>query len=172
MNMSLYEVTADYQQSLRDIEDMLDGEELSTEDKHELIENSLICLSDQFDTKALNVAAYIANAELSVTAMKTVETRMVQRRKSMESKVKSLKQYLLDQMFYMDKKTINNDSMTINVRQNPCKVIVEDQNLIPMKYQNKETVFTVIKSALAAELKNGKTIEGAYLQSSTRLSIK
>ncbi len=158
MNMSLYEVTADYQKSLKDIEDMLEGGELSTEDKHELIENSLICLSDQFDVKALNVAAYIAYAELSVTAIKTVETRMVQRRKSMESKVKSLKQYLLDQMFYMDKKAISNDSMAINVRQNPCRVIVEDQNLIPLKYQNKETVFTVIKSAIADELKNGKNI--------------
>jgi len=172
MNISLYEVSAEYQKSLRDIEEMLDGNELSTADKHELIENSLICLSDQFDVKALNVAAFIANSELSVTAMKTVETRMIQRRKSLESKIKSLKQYLLDQMFYMDKKTISNNSLTIDVRQNPCKVIIEDQNCIPLKYQNKETVFTVIKSAIAAELKNGKTIEGAYLQSSTRLSIK
>jgi len=172
MNISLYEVSAEYQKSLRDIEEMLDGNELSIEEKHELIENSLICLSDQFDVKALNVAAFIANSELTVTAMKTVETRMVQRRKSLESKVKSLKQYLLDQMFYMDKKSIRNDSLTIDIRQNPCKVIIEDQNSIPLKYQNKETVFTVIKSAIAAELKNGKTIEGAHLQSSTRLSIK
>jgi len=172
MNLSLYEVTAEYQESLRDIEDMLEGDGLSVEDKHHLIENSLICLSDQFDVKALNVAAYIANAELSVTAMKTVEARMVQRRKSLESRVKSLKQYLLDQMFYMDKKTISNESMTINVRKNPCKVIVEDQNLIPLKYQNKEIVYTVIKSAIAAELKSGKTIDGAYLLSSARLSIK
>ena len=172
MNISLYEVTAEYQKSLRDIEEMLEGDDLSTDDKHELIENSLICLSDKFDVKALNVAAYIANAELSVTAMKTVETRMVQRRKSMESRVKSLKQYLLDQLFYMGKTAISNESMTINVRNNPCKVIVEDQNLIPLKYQNKEIVYSVIKSAIAAELKNGKTIEGAYLQSSTRLSIK
>jgi len=172
MNISLYEVKAEYQKSLKEIEDMLEGDGLSNEDKHHLIENSLICLSDQFDVKALNVAAYIANAELSVTAIKTVETRMVQRRKSVESKVKSLKQYLMDQMFYMGKTAISNDSITINVRNNPCKVIVEDQNLIPLKYQNKETVFTVIKSALASELKHGKTIEGAYLQSSTRLSIK
>jgi len=137
MNISLYEVTADYQKSLRDVEEMLEGDELSPEDKHDLIENSLICLSDKFDVKALNVAAYIANAELSVTAIKTVETRMVQRRKSMEQRVKSLKQYLMDQMFYMDKKSISNESMTINVRDNPCKVIVEDQSSIPLKYQNK-----------------------------------
>jgi len=172
MNISLYEVTAEYQKSLRDIEEMLEGDDLSTDDKHELIENSLICLSDKFDVKALNVAAYIANAELSVTAMKTVETRMVQRRKSMESKVKSLKQYLLNQMFYMRKDAISNDSMSISIRKNPCKVIVEDQNLIPLKYQNKEIVYTVIKSAIAAELKSGKTIDGAYLLSSARLSIK
>jgi len=137
MNISLYEVTADYQKSLRDVEEMLEGDELSPEDKHDLIENSLICLSDKFDVKALNVAAYIANAELSVTAIKTVETRMVQRRKSMEQRVKSLKEYLMDQMFYMDKKSISNESMTINVRDNPCKVIVEDQSSIPLKYQNK-----------------------------------
>ena len=172
MTISLYEVTADYKKSLRDIEEMLEGDDLSIEDKNELIENSLICLSDKFDVKALNVAAYIANSELSVTAMKTVETRMVQRRKSLESKVKSLKQYLLDQLFYMGKKTISNDSMSINVRQNPCKVIVEDQDLIPLKYQNKATVFTVIKSAIAAELKAGKTIDGVHLESSERLCIK
>ena len=172
MNISLYEVTADYQKSLHEIEDMLEGDEISEADKSELIENSLICLSDQFDQKALNVAAYIANAELSVTALKTVESRMVQRRRAMERKVKSLKQYLLDQMFYMGKTAISSENMTINVRKNPCKVIVEDQNLIPLKYQNKETVFTVIKSALAAELKKGETITGAYLQSSSRLSIK
>ena len=172
MNISLYEVTADYQKSLHEIEDMLEGDEISEADKSELIENSLICLSDQFDQKALNVAAYIANAELSVTALKTVESRMVQRRRAMERKVKSLKQYLLDQMFYMGKTAISSETMNINVRQNPCKVIVEDQNRIPMKYQKEETVYTVIKSAIAAELKNGKHIEGASLQSSSRLSIK
>jgi len=90
----------------------------------------------------------------------------------MERKVQSLKQYLLDQMFYMGKTAISSETMSINVRQNPCKVIVEDQNRIPMKYQKEETVYTVIKSAIAAELKNGKHIEGASLQSSSRLSIK
>jgi len=172
MNTSLYQVTEDYQKSLSEIEDTLEGSDLSTEDKHELIENSLISLNDKFDVKALNIAAYIANAELAVTAMKTVESRMVKRRKAAENKGKSLKQYLLDQMFLMNKKTISNESMSINVRQNPSKVIIDDQNSIPLKYQNKETIYTVIKSAISAELKNGKTIEGAYLQTSTRLSIK
>jgi len=172
MNIKLYEVTNEYQQTLHEIGDLLDGDEMSTGDKNLLIDNHLNCLSGKFDDKALNVASYIANSELAVTALKTVEDRMVKRRKSAESKVKSLKEYLLLQMNYMDKKAISNDSLSIGVRNNPCRVIVEDQNLIPLRYQNKEVVYTVIKSAIAAELKNGKTIDGAYLQASTRLSIR
>jgi len=172
MNIKLYEVTNDYHQTLHEIEVLLEGEDLSNEEQNQLIESNLNGLNDKFDVKALNVAAYIANSELAVTALKTVEDRMVKRRKSAESKVKSLKQYLLNQMYYMDKTAISNDSMSISVRNNPCRVIVEDQNLIPLKYQNKETVFTVIKSAIAAELKSGKQIDGAYLQASTRLSIR
>jgi len=172
INIPLYEVSHEYQRTLHEIEELLTDDAITSEDKNLLIENNLVCLSGKFDVKALNVAAYIANSELTVSALKTVEDRMVKRRKSAESKVKSLKQYLLDQMFYMDKTAISNDSMSINVRKNPCRVIVEDQNLIPLKYQNKETTYTVIKSAIAADLKGGKVIEGASLKSGTRLSIR
>ncbi len=172
MSIKLYEITEDYQKSLHNMNEMLEGDEISEADKKELIENSLICLSDKFDAKALNVAAYIANGELSVSALKTVESRMIQRRRAMERKVEVLKQYLLDQMQYMDKATISNENISINVRQNPCKVIVEDQNKIPMKYQKETTVYSVIKSEIAAQIKKGESISGAYLQSSSRLSIK
>jgi len=171
-NSHLYQVAADYQTLLDGIDSLSTIDDLSEAEKNVLIENSLAGINDQFDGKAMNVAAYIANEELTLASIKTVETRMVKRRKVLDNKIKNLKNYLLYQMFYMEKTHIANDSMVIKVHKNPCRVIVDDQDSIPLKYQNKETVYTVIKSVIAAEIKSGKDIEGAHLEYSQRLSIK
>jgi len=169
--MKLYEITHEYRTALAVLNNA-DLTDLAPDEQSQLLNDTLSPFYDQFEKKALSVAALISNLSLEADALKTMETRIQQRRKANERKVEWLTDYLHTNMEAMRLLDIKDDQIHLSVRNNPPKVIVIDEVAIPACYKEQEIKTLIRKNLIAQALKQGGTVPGAYLQSSTRLQIK
>jgi len=172
MSLALYAIADEYRASLYDIQNTLEDIEIDDEDKQSLIVDSLSSIKDSFEIKALNVASFIANLKLEAIAVKTAEQRMTQRRRSLERQVEWLTDYLFCQLQKMDLNKLSNEQLTLSIKNNPAKVIVSNEEVIPDQFKQSETTTKVLKSLIASAIKSGESIEGVYLEGSQRLEIK
>ena len=67
---------------------------------------------------------------------------------------------------------IDSPEFVIRVQDNPPKVILDDEDLIPKAYLQKETVTTIRKADIRKYLLEGKAVAGAHLESEKRLAIR
>jgi hypothetical protein len=173
MQLSLYSIADHYREAFRDLTEILDSDtELAATDKQQIIEDSLSHLIDDFKTKALNVAGFINNLKLELEAVKSAENRMYKRRNSLESKIQYLTEYLFVQCQKTGTTSIKNDELVIAIKNNPPKVIVDNEAAIPAEFKEVVETVKVAKSAIAAAIKNGLDVIGAHLESSQRLDIR
>lgn len=169
--MKLYELSSQYRQALTVFED-IDLSDLNEEQQHQLINDTLEPIEDDFKTKALSIGSYIANLDLEAEALKTMEKRIEQRRKANERKVNWLKDYLHNEMKAINLLTIKDSQISLNVRKNPGRVIIENETLLPDNYKEAQTTILVRKSLIAEALKAGHRVPGAALHNGTRLDIR
>jgi len=172
MTLALYAIADEYRISLYDIQNALEDAEIDDKDKHSLIVDSLSDIKDSFETKALNVASFIANLKLEAIAVKTAEQRMTQRRRSLERQVEWLSDYLFCQMQKMHLPKISNEQLIVAIKKNPAKVCITNEDIIPAEYKQVIETTKVIKASIASSIKNGQDIAGVHLESSYRLDIK
>ena len=172
MSLSLYAISDEYRASLTNLQMDLENVEIDDESKQSLIVDSLSSIQDQFENKALNVASFIANLKLEATAVKTAEQRITQRRRTIERQVEWLTDYLFSQCQKMNLKKLGNEQLILSIRQNPVKVMITQEELIPEQFKETVTTIKVLKSSLANALKNGESIAGVHLEASQRLDIR
>ena len=168
--MNLYDISTQHQELLDFINDD-DFNELSVEDQHALIATKLN-LDDDFKQRALSIAAFISNLDLEANALKVMEQRIATRRRANEIKVEGLKSYLLTTMSAMNIKDISNHQLRLVVRNNPCRVVFDDEDSIPAEFKEVISTIKISKSAIGERLKAGETVTGAHLEKSVRLDIK
>ncbi len=173
MQLSLYTIADHYREAFRDLTEILDSDaDLAATDKQQIIDDSLSHLIDDFKTKALNVAGFINNLKLELEAVKSAENRMNKRRNSLESKISFLTDYLFVQCQKTGTTSIKNDELVIAIKNNPPKVIVDNEAAIPAEFKEVIETVKIAKSAIAAAIKNGLEVIGAHLESSQRIDIR
>lgn len=161
--MKLYEIKN------RMLEVMLD----STEDASDLSPEFLQRLSDiemDFQEKAINVAAHIKNMEADLEAFTGFLEKMAKKKKAIENKIDSLKKYLTHNLRQLQYTKI--ESTAFNVTLNESKHVVLD----PEKHLPDEYIVTRVenlpnKILIAEDLKKGKEIEGAHLETNYFVKI-
>lgn len=169
--MKLYAITADYRNALNVINEA-DLSDLSPEEQQQLLADTLAQFTDQFQVKALAIGAFIANIELEAEALKTMETRIQQRRKASERKAEWLRDYLHVNMQAMDLLDIHDHQIWLSVRKNPAKVIIDNEAQLPEVFKETQTSILVRKNLISDALKQGQAIPGAHLEYGTRLQIR
>ncbi len=87
MNVSLYEISADFLKAL-------DGLEVDEETGEIMNFDAVEALDAQFEDKAESVACYIKNLSAFVADLKAEEENLSTRRKTVERRVDSVKKYL------------------------------------------------------------------------------
>jgi len=172
MSLSLYAIADEYRGSLYDLQNTLEDVELDDETKQSMIADSLSNIQDKFESKALNVASFVAILKLEAIAVKTAEQRITQRRRSLERQVEWLNDYLFCQMQKMKLPKLSNEQLTLAIRKNPAKVCITNEDIIPNEYKEIVQSTKVIKSSIANAIKNGQSIAGAHLETSYRLDIR
>lgn len=83
-----------------------------------------------------------------------------------------LKDYLKRQMERTGLTKVKNHYLTLRVQANPLGVVVEDEELVPERYEQTEIAIKLLRSEIACALKAVEEVPGARLDQTTRLVIQ
>lgn len=131
--MKLYEISNKYQLTFNKLEN---AEEVNETD----IENELMPIKDEFENKAIAVSSFIKNLEAEAIAIKQAEFNMAQRRKVIENRIASFKNYLLSNMERCDFTQVKCPYFSIKIKDCPESVEITDINKIPDEYMRVKTI--------------------------------
>jgi hypothetical protein len=165
MNMTLYKIADQY---------ALAVEKLSDEDlPPEAIADTLEALQGDLQTKATNVAMYAQNLEALARQIREAEQAMSHRRKVLENKAASIRQYLKENMERAGIAKIECPYFKLSIKKNPPSVEIYDEASIPEVYKKQLPPPPAVpdKKMIAEVIKGGGTVDGARMKHETRLSI-
>lgn len=149
--MKLYEITNQIKE-LENIEDLAD----------EVLADTLESLTADFDSKSLSVAHYFLNVDSDVEKLKEAEKRIADRRKAIERKSESLKNYLISNMQRLGINKIECPEFSIALRK-PLEVVECDVYQLDQEYVITKKTRTPDKRLIKAAIKNGYDVKGARL---------
>lgn len=161
--MKLYELTENY----LNLQELLENPEVP----QELITNALDQVGEELEVKAENIAKLIKTLEVDIAGFKEEEKRLSDRRKSLENKVKNLKEYLDRAMKATGKTEFKGKLFSFNIQKNAPGVSIIDEKLIPKEYLIEQAP-VIDKKAILNDLKNGEDIPGVEIKQTESLRIR
>lgn len=162
--MQLYEITENLKQLSQMIEDGVDESQLI---------DALNDVNEAFEEKAKSILFLIRNIEGNIELSKIEESRLSNRRKSMEKQLDSIKSYLIMNMAESGKTKIDNGVIKASYIKPKPSLMLSDESVIPDEYRVPKVTISIDKKLLLADLKEGKEVKGASIgESKAGLSIK
>lgn len=167
--MTLYELTAEYQQLLELAEDPDVDEQTLTD--------TMDGLEGEIEAKADGYAKVMKQMSADAEAIKAEEQRLYNRRKSIEANVDRMKNSLKGAMLLTGKTKFKTELFSFGIQKNPAKVIMEteDVDLIPHRFlieQAPKINTTAIKNCLKAGDHAHELDEIAHLVQEESLRIR
>lgn len=166
MNLTLYEMAAEFRQTAELLADMdLDPQTIT---------DTLEAAAFPVEQKCAQVAAFIRNMEATAEQIKQAEKQMAERRKAMENRAEHIRDYLLHNMQACGMTKIEHPLFKIAIKQNPESVVIEDERQIPVDYMRFPELPPPVpdKALMKQAMKDGYTIPGAKLVRTQRVEIK
>jgi hypothetical protein len=128
-------------------------------------------VSADFSKKSANVASFFLSLESQAQEIKIAEQRMNARRKSLEKNAKKLRDYLLTQMQLINMKEINTPEFLIRIRNNPPRVDIVSEAIIPDDFKEEVSTIRIDKTSIKEAIKAGNPVPGATLTQNQRLHV-
>lgn len=157
---SLYQLQGAYAQ----IQQMIEEGAEDLQDTLESIEGAL-------EEKLESYAMVIRNIESDVEGLKAEEKRLAERRKTMESGIKRMKENMQNAMSSTGEKKIKGEKFTFTVQKNPPSLNIVDDKVIPDEFITIETVRNIDKKALLAKAKE-QEVPGVEIKQGESLRIR
>lgn len=158
----LYELAANY-------EELLNMDDVDAE----TLKDTLDSINDSIEEKALSIAKMVKELDADATAVATEAKRLADKKKALENRAISLKNYLQSNMEFLKRESIKTGIFTIKLQKNPPAVKINDENAIPDDYFNVIPASKVLdKKTITEALKNDIEVPGAELTQGKRLAIK
>lgn len=139
-------------------------------DAHEEVNAKLEELEFDRTAKIENIALYIKNMESLVGSLKAEEKALADRRRAREKRIENLKNYLTSSMVAANENGIETSKVCISFRKSESVVVNEE--ILDKQYFNAKLTLTPDKTAIKKALKDGATIDGAYIETKQNLQIK
>jgi hypothetical protein len=169
----LYEISNEYTSVIEAIEQLFEAHpDLDEASKRAIIEENLAGVQQSFDDKAFALGGLIQNLKFEHSNVKELQDRFTKRAKGLEKTIGQLSDYLLAQMQAVNRPKLANAWLTLQIRTNPCRVIIEDETLLGEEFKLRETIIKINKTAIGEQLKAGNEVPYAHLEQSQRLEIK
>ena len=164
--MTLLEAAAEY----RHITDVLQDADIDEQTLKDTLEGE----AWPVELKASNYCVVIDNLESSADAIKRAEDRLSRRRKSMENRIRFLRERLKQAMEIAGMQRIDAPQFSISIQPNPPAVEVFEPDLVPEEYlrQSPPPPPEPDRLAIKAAIQAGQDIPGARLTRTTRLVIR
>lgn len=163
---ALYELAAEYREAAERLQ--------SLELDEQTIADTLEGLSGEIEVKATNVAFMARNMESLAEQIKAAEQAMSARRKAIENRASSLREYLRINMERCNISKIESPQFRISIKQNPASVMIDDERQLPVEFmrQPEPPPPAPDKKAIKAAIESGIAVPGAWLTKTTRVEIK
>ena len=165
---ALYELAAEFREAADKLADMyLDAQTVA-----DTLEGVRLPVED----KARQVGFVIRNMESMAAQIKEAEQAMAARRKALEARAESVREYLLRNMQDCGISKIESPYFTLSVRNNASvSVIVDDQDML--EFAAPKFIVTAIdksvdKKAVKAAIEAGEDVPGCRLERKNSLQIK
>ena len=136
MSLHLYEIKQLYRDTLDEVDDVAE------------YQNVLDEIKDEFQDKGLAVLAYYQNAAAEVTAFDTAIKSMKQRRDTLNRRNEALKEYLLTNMLETGITSLESPYFSCKVRNNQPSVVIVDELAIPDEFKEEVISFKIDKRAI------------------------
>lgn len=179
--MKLYEITNDFSDLFSQLDDIIENEELTADERESLAEawfDTLEMIEAEFEDKAESIAVFVKELSSEADTLKKEESALAARRKSREKTIERLKSYLLRSMEQISLKKIDKPRARISLRNNAESVQIEnDTEFINWAMNNREDLLRykdpeISKSAVKQALNDGEEIPGASLVRTKSVLIK
>ncbi|WP_199425800.1 siphovirus Gp157 family protein [Thermaerobacillus caldiproteolyticus] len=159
--MKLYELAQNYAQLM----------EMAEEMESDALVDTLESLQEAIEDKVENIAKLIKNLEADVKVIKEEEQRLADRRRSIESKIVRLKEYLQQQLEVAGLQKVKRPTITVAIQNNPPSVEIADEKLIPSEFMIPQDP-KIDKKAILERLKNGEWVPGCSLKQTRGVRIR
>ena len=120
------------------------------------------------ETKLENVALWIKDLKAEITALKAEKEAFAEREKQAKTKLEGLEKWLA---FALNGEKFSTSKVAVSFRKSEA-VDVQNEEILPKKYFNKKTTYTVNKTAIKEAIKAGLKVKGAELIENMNLQVK
>jgi hypothetical protein len=167
--LTLYEIAQEYR-SAADTLAELDMDEQTVAD-------TLESISGDLTVKAQNVAFVIRNLEASAEQINVAIEHMQARAQALAKRAERVREYLLQNMLMAGVQKVECPYFKMAVKENPPKVIVDDEKQIPVAYMTDPAPpppppAKPDKALIKKALQDGFDVPGCRLERGKRLEIK
>lgn len=165
MGMSLYHMTEQYRCALAELSD--------ADLPEEVVADTLEALEGELLQKGQAVAAFTLNLAAEIEAIKAVEKRISDKRKALEKREASLREYLrvnMEKAGITEIKSVDG-SFAAKLQKGRPSVVVDDESLIPDDSKYIRWKREVNKPAIAADIQAGVEVAGAHLETKPSIRI-
>lgn len=165
-SLTLFEVAEEFREAAAKLRDSdLDDQTIA---------DTLEGMQYPVEVKMRNVAFVIENMEAEADAIATAMGALADRNIRLRHRILRLENYLLTNMQSCGISKIESPLLTIALRNNPPKVVIDDEKALPWEYmkQPPQPPPAPEKTLIREALKAGKEVPGAHLEQTQRLNIK
>lgn len=163
--MKLYELRENYQT----IQAMLDEQDDFT---NESLIDTLASIEDAIQIKAENIAKMLIHFQKEAEAIKQEETRLAGRRKSLENRASSMKQYLLSELDQAGLTKVKGELLTVSRQNSTPSVFIEEAGALPTEFIQIKIETVIDKKAIMDALKQGQEVPGARINIGQHIRIR
>lgn len=156
MSAPLYQMTGE----LTEVHSLVLSGEISAED----VTDTLEALEGEFNQKAISVGHFILNLTPTIEALDLEIKRLQARKKAIQNKQESVKDYLRRNMQAAEISKIECDLFSILCKKPRQIVHVDDESALPDEMVKVKTTITPDKVAIGKALKEGMDVPGAHLE--------
>lgn len=174
--MKLYELSSEYEALYQVLEEL--GDEETETELEQVYLDTLEGLSGEFDEKAEAIAIIVKRFTSDAEAVKQERIRLSEREKTLNEKIKRLREYLLFNMQRARKSKVETARAVVNIRNNAESVQIEDSvAFLAWAQAHDDSLLTykppeISKTAVKAAIKAGEQIPWATLVRTQTIQIK
>lgn len=136
------------------------------------IKDTLDAINDSMADKIDNIASWMDSNNADIDFYTKKIKLLQQAKKSLESKNKSLNQYIVDSLDQANMKKIKTDNHIVTTRNYRASTVIEDEHKIPVDFVEIVKTQKIDKKAIYEKLKNGEEVPGAMLTPNRKAVIK
>jgi len=157
--MTLYELTDEFRQLTETWDDTITNDEFMIH-----MDN----LNAEFESKIKNCAFYVKNMTGDISAIDVELKRLQTRKKTINNRIDGMKDYMQRNMIELQKPKIDFEIISVRLQNNPPRVNILNDELIPDEFKTEKTIVSLDKKAI----KEAGGCKGAEIVQEQSLRIK